>query len=175
LITIGVDPHKQTHTAVALRAGSGELLGEHTAPARTPGYDELLAWSREPDHERVWAVEDCRHVSGGMERFLRARGERVVRVPPKLMATSRKSARTYGKSDSIDALAVARAALADQDLPQAHDDPAADELKLLSDHRANLIRERSMRKTGCAGTCTTSGPNCRSRPGRWIARSGCNA
>ena len=72
MITIGVDPHKQTHTAVAIRAGSGELLGEHTAPARTPGYNELLAWSRELDHERVWAVEDCRHVSGGLERFLRA-------------------------------------------------------------------------------------------------------
>jgi transposase len=103
----------------------------------------LLPWSRELDHERVWAVEDCRHVSGGLERFLRARGERVVRVPPKLMATSRKSARTYGKSDSIDALAVARAALADPDLPNAHDDAAAGEFKLLSDHRANLIRERS--------------------------------
>jgi transposase len=143
LITIGVDPHKQTHTAVAIRAGSGELLGEHTAPARAPGYDELLAWSRELDHQRAWAVEDCRHVSGGLERYLRAHGERVVRVPPKLMATSRKSARTYGKSDSIDALAVARAALADPDLREAHDDAAAGELKLLSDHRANLIRERS--------------------------------
>jgi transposase len=54
-----------------------------------------------------------------------------------------RSARTYGKSDSIDALAVARAALADPDLPDAHDDPTANELRLLSDHRANLIRERS--------------------------------
>ena len=143
MITIGVDPHKQTHTAVAIRAGSGELRGEHTAAARAHGYDELLGWSRALDDERVWALEDCRHVSGGLERFLRARGERIVRVPPKVMATSRKSARTYGKSDSIDALAVARAALADPDLPCAHDDAAASELKLLSDHRANLIRERS--------------------------------
>jgi transposase len=125
LITIGIDPHKQTHTAVAIRAGSGELLSERTAPARAPGYDELLARGRELDHERVWAVEHCRHVSGGLERFLRARGERVVRVPPKLMATSRKSARSHGKSDGIDALAVARAALADPDLPDAHDDAAA--------------------------------------------------
>jgi transposase len=63
LITIGVDPHKQTHTAAAIRAGSGELLdGEHTAPARAHGYDELLGWSRALDDERVWALEDCRHV-----------------------------------------------------------------------------------------------------------------
>jgi transposase len=121
-------------------------------------------------------MEDCRRVSGGLERFLRARGERVVRVPPKLIATSRKSARKYGKSDSIDALAVARAALADPDLPDAHDDAAAGELKLLSDHRANLVRERSTaRRTACDGICTTSGPNSRSRPARWIARSSCDA
>jgi hypothetical protein len=35
------------------------------------------------DGERVGAIEDCRHVSGALERFLIARGERVVRVAPK--------------------------------------------------------------------------------------------
>jgi hypothetical protein len=55
----------------------------------------------------VWALEDVRGVSRGLERFLLEHPERVVRVPPKLMAGARKSARTYGKSDSIDALAIA--------------------------------------------------------------------
>ena len=48
---------------------------------------------------------------GSFERFLIARGERVVRVPTRLMANSRRSSRERGKSDRIDALAVARAAL----------------------------------------------------------------
>jgi transposase len=54
-----------------------------------------------------------------------AAGERIVRVPPKLMAHTRDSARTYGKSDPIDALAVARAALREPDLPTAHLDDTA--------------------------------------------------
>jgi transposase len=144
VITLGVDPDKQTHTAAAVRGGSAELLGELTAAARPGGYEQLLEWSRGLDNERVWAIEDCRHVSGGLERFLLARGERVVRVPPKLMANARRSARTFGKSDSIDALAVARASLAEGELPFARDDHAAREVKLLGDHRANLVRERSV-------------------------------
>ena len=52
--------------------------------------------------------KDCRHVSGSLERFLIARGERVVRLPTRLMANTRRSSRQRGKSDRIDALAVAR-------------------------------------------------------------------
>lgn len=72
-----------------------------------------------------------------------AAGERIVRVPPKLMAHARDSARTYGKSDPIDALAVARAALREPDLPVAHLDGEARELRLLVDHREDLIAERT--------------------------------
>ena len=59
--------------------------------------------------------------------FSRVRGVSAhpVRVPPKLMANARDAARTYGKSDPIDALAVARAALREPDLPAARlDGPA---------------------------------------------------
>jgi hypothetical protein len=55
----------------------------------------------------VWAIEDCRHLSRRLERDLLVAGERIVRVPPKLMAHARDSARSHGKSDPIDALAVA--------------------------------------------------------------------
>ena len=54
-----------------------------------------------------------------LERDLLGAGERIVRVPPKLMANMRDSARTYGKSDPIDALAVARAALREDGVPAA--------------------------------------------------------
>jgi transposase len=59
----------------------------------------------------VWVLEDVRCVSGSLERFLLDRGETVVRLPPKLMAGARRSGRERGKSDPIDALAIARAAL----------------------------------------------------------------
>jgi transposase len=142
-LVIGVDPHKQTHTAVAVRAGSGELVDELTAAARPAGHEELLGWARALGEERVWALEDVRGVSRGLERFLVGRGERVLRVPPKLMAGARRGARSYGKSDSIDALAIARAALADPHLPSAVEDLAAREIKLLVDHRETLVRQRS--------------------------------
>jgi len=101
MIVIGTDPHKQTHTAAALDAQTAERLDELTAQARDAGHDRLLAWARALDEERVWAIEDCRHVSGGLERFLLRSGERVVRVAPKLMAGARKSARDFGKSDAL--------------------------------------------------------------------------
>lgn len=145
MIVIGADTHKRTHTVAAVFAGSGQLTGELTAPAREPGFRELLAWARELDADRVWAIEDCRHVSGSFERFLVAMGERVVRVPPKLMGQSRRGERAAGKSDPIDALAIARAALREgpETLPAAQLDPDALEVKLLLDHREDLVRSRA--------------------------------
>lgn len=145
MIVIGTDTHKRTHTCGAVFAGTGQRAGELTAPARKGGFAELLDWGRELDPERIWALEDCRHVSGSFERFLIAAGERVVRVPPKLMGESRRGERTSGKSDPIDALAVARAALREgpETLPGAHLDEAALELKLLLDHREDLVKARS--------------------------------
>jgi transposase len=85
------------------------VLGERTVSARQRSFDVLLTWARRhgADAERVWAIEDCRHVSGALERFLLARGEAVVRIAPKLTVNARKSARESGKSDLIDAAAIA--------------------------------------------------------------------
>ena len=145
MIVIGTDTHKKSHTAAAVFAGTGQFAGELTAPARKAGFGELLTWGRGMDPERIWALEDCRHVSGSFERFLVSSGERVVRVPPKMMGESRRGERTRGKSDPIDALAIARAALREgpETLPAAHLDEEALELKLLLDHRESLVRARS--------------------------------
>lgn len=145
MIVIGADTHKRTHTCAAVFAQTGQLAGELTASAREPGFRELLAWGRSLDDERIWALEDCRHVSGALERFLIASGERVVRVPPKLMGESRRAERSSGKSDPIDALAIARAALREgpETLPAAHLDEDAMQVKLLLDHREDLVKARS--------------------------------
>lgn len=145
MIVIGSDPHKRSYTFSAVVAGIGELRSSETVPATGAGHERMLAWARELDRERVWAIEDCRHVSGKLERFLLGRGERVVRVPPKLMAGRRRSSRQAGKSDPIDALAVARAALEEgvDTLPVAVLEGPAREVKLLLDHREDLIGERT--------------------------------
>lgn len=143
MIVLGIDPHKKSHTAVAVEAATGELLGELTVAATRRGHERLLAWARTLAPERRFAVEDCRHVSGRLERFLIERGEGCVRVPPKLMARTRSSARTRGKSDSIDAACVARAALREPGLPEARLDGPERELRLLADHRDDLVAERT--------------------------------
>src|SRR4051794_41077893 len=106
MITIGADPHKASHVLAAGFAATGEQLGCETVKATTAGLERMLAWGRRLGGERVWAVEDCRHVSGRLERFLIARGERVVRVAPRLTAGARRGLPARGKSDAIDALAV---------------------------------------------------------------------
>src|SRR3954454_11402413 len=111
MIVLGADTHKRSHSIAAVAATTGELLDELTVQVGRRGFDALLRWARALDGERVWALEYCRHVSRSFERFLIGGGERVLRIPTHLSAGARKSARQRGKSDPIDAIAVARAAL----------------------------------------------------------------
>src|ERR1700727_1442189 len=144
MVTIGVDPHKQTHTAAAADPLGIEL--EHrTAPARPTGNGQLLERARALDSERVWAVEDVRDVSGSPERFLIDRGEVVVRLAPQLMAGARHGARTRGKSDPIDALAIARAALREgvENLPTARLAGPEREIRMLALYRERLLDMRT--------------------------------
>jgi transposase len=91
----------------------------------------------------LWAVEDCRQLTPWLERQLLAAAEALVRVPQKLMAPERRAGRARGKSDPIDALAVARAALREPRLDHPRPGEAAlRELKLLVDHRDDVVDER---------------------------------
>ena len=120
----------------------GRKLGEKTVSATTEGHVEALAWSCRWAARR-WALEDCRHLTRLLESDLLAAGEMVIRVPPHLMAESRRSGREQGKSDPIDALAVARAALREPNLPMAKLDGDTRQLRLLVDHREDLVGERT--------------------------------
>jgi len=143
MITLGIDAHKRTHTVVAVDDAGRQLAVKTTTATSSDDHLDLLRWSKQFGSERTWAVEDCRHLSRRLEADLLGAGERIVRVPPKLMAHARDAARTYGKSDPIDALAVARAALRHPDLPAAQLDGPARELRLLVDHREDLVAERT--------------------------------
>lgn len=142
MVVLGVDPHKRGHTVVAVDE-AGRKLGEVTVGSGRDGQLRLLGWARGLASERLWAVEDGRHVAGRLVSGLLGVGERVVWVPPKLMARARASARTPGKSDPIDALAVARAALREPDLPAAVLPGVALGVRLLLDHREDLVGERT--------------------------------
>ena len=139
MIVIGVDVHKRSVTAVAVDE-AGRMLDERTVLV---GSDELIGWASALDGQRLWAVEDCRLLTPWLERQLLEGGEELVRVSPKLTVPERRAGRTRGKSDPIDALAVARAALREPDLPRPQPgEQVHREIKLLVDHRDDLVDER---------------------------------
>jgi transposase len=142
MVILGVDAHKRSHTVVAVDE-LGRQLGVTTVGTTSADHLGLLRWAARWGADRRWAVEDCRHLSRRLERDLLAGGERIVRVPPKLMAHARDAARTVGKSDPIDALAVARAALREPSLPTARLDGPDRQVRLLVDHREALVAERT--------------------------------
>src|SRR3954464_951180 len=144
MIVLGADMHKRSHTVAAIAATTGEALGDKTIQVGEAGFIALLDWARGFGDDRAWALEDCRHVPGALERFLIGSGERVARVATKLMADARRAGRDRGKSGRIDALAVARAALREgiDDLPSAQLAGVELDIRLLVDHRERLIRSR---------------------------------
>jgi len=74
MIVIGVDVHKHSLTAAAV-----DELGRALAEWSGPVGGEVVAWARAFGEERLWALEDCRHVTRGLERTLLEAGERLVR------------------------------------------------------------------------------------------------
>jgi transposase len=138
MIVIGVDVHKHSVSAVAVDA-----VGRQLDALETSDGEELVSWSKRVGRKRLWAFEDCRHVTRGLERTLQRHRQRLVRVPPRLTGPERRRGRVRGKSDLIDALAIARAALREPVLDSPRPQEARlRELKLLVDHRDDLVDER---------------------------------
>ncbi|WTL69371.1 IS110 family transposase [Streptosporangium sp. NBC_01495] len=141
-----VDRHRrrcpQTHPHPGRRR-PGRPQTRRTHCSRTPdGNADAATWAaRWP--EVTFAIEDCRHVTRRLEADLLRAGHRVVRVTTQLMSGQRRSGRERGKSDPIDALAVARVALREPDLPVAHLDGPSREVKLLADYRDDLVVQRT--------------------------------
>lgn len=166
MVTIGIDSHKQTHTAVAVD-DLGRRLGEKKLATTSEAHLGPVAWARQ------WiavcfALEDCRHLTRRLERDLLGAGHRVVRVPTQLMAAARRGGRRPGKSDPIDAEAVALAALRHSDLPVAELDGPTREVKLLVDRR-DLVAERTRIQARLRWHLHELDPLCTSRPGGYGA------
>jgi transposase len=141
MVMIGTDSHKRTHTVVAVD-DVGRRLAEKTLATTSDGHLTLVQWAAQWP-QVTFALEDCRHLTRRLERDLLTAGHRVVRVPTRLMAGARRGGRQPGKSDPIDAEAVALAALRHPDLPVAELDGPTREVKLIVDYRRDLVAERT--------------------------------
>src|SRR5215813_8391409 len=122
---IGVDPHKGSHTAVALGADEAPL-GQVRVRASAAQAQRLLAWAQTWP-ARTWAVEGAGGLGHLLAQELVAAGEQVLDVQPKLAARVRLlAAGAVNKNDPNDARSVAVAALRSPScLPVRPDDHAA--------------------------------------------------
>ena len=104
----------------------------------------LLAWAAALDDERLWAVEDCRHVTRRLERSLLDAGERLVRVPPRLTAprAARRSQRAASRTRSTRSRSPEPRCGSRSSIVRAPGEETLRELKLLVDHRDDLVDER---------------------------------
>ncbi len=141
---LGVDTHKRTHEIVALDA-QGRPTGTHSLANTAEGWVAALAWAQQQARERHWGIENSGSWGRGFAQFLLTQGEADVReVRPHRTAQYRRRSRSQDKTDQTDALASARVLLAEgEELPHVSRDDGSTELRVLSDHRDNLVVERT--------------------------------
>jgi transposase len=141
-VIIGVDPHKQSHTAVAICSDEREVA-KVTVRATCQQTIKLLAWAK-PFEKRTWAIE----LAGGLGYLLAQQlvdaGEYVVDVPPTLASRVRVlGTGRSDKNDPNDALSVAVAALRSDSLRQVETADHAEIMRLLAKRNHDLGRMRA--------------------------------
>jgi transposase len=141
-VLIGIDPHKGSHTAVAID-GDEARLGELRVRASRRQCELLLAWA-EAFPERRWAIESAGGLGYLLAQQLVAAGEDVVDVPPTLSARVRVlGSGKAQKNDPNDALSTAVAALRGRRLRPVHVDDHVAILRMLGDRHHDLTALRT--------------------------------
>ena len=127
-VVIGVDTHKDTHTAALIDSRTGAVLDRATVNADPDGYASLTVLADQHSGLRAWALEGSGGYGAGLARHLAAAGEMVV----ELDRPQRPARRGGAKSDPIDAERAARDALARTRLaqPKAGEQRAALQVRL---------------------------------------------
>src|SRR5436190_14306662 len=142
VVMIGIDPHKASHTAVAINAAE-QSLGQLRVRACVVQAERLLAWAQAWP-QRTWAVEGAGGTGDLLAQQLVAAGERVLDVQPKLGARVRLLATgDVNKNDPNDARSVAVAALRSAGVREVRQDDHAAVLKVWSKRHQDLGQART--------------------------------
>ena len=141
MLTIGIDAHKRVHQAVALDE-RGQVVASWRGANDAPAWTQLHAWAEELSGSRRWGIEGAHSFGHSLAQFLVGVGEAVHDVNPRLTAGERKHARRRGKTDRLDAEAVARVLAREAArLPAVGLEDESAVLGLLVQERADLRRE----------------------------------
>lgn len=142
MITIGIDPHKSSLTAVAVDP-AGRELGQLRLAVTKDLAARLLAWSG-VWADRQWAVEGATGLGRGVAQLLAAADQRVLDVPAKLAARARLlGSGSARKTDATDAASVAAVAQRNARLRRVQAEGDTVLLRLLSERRDDLVAERT--------------------------------
>jgi len=138
-VTGGVDTHKDTHVA-AVVDHLGTQLATKSFPTSAVGYGHLVDWLESHGNLAQVGVEGTGSWGAGLTRELRQRGVEVVEIN----RPNRQARRRSGKSDSLDAVAAARAVLAglDAGAPKAADGPV-EAIRMLRICRSSAMKART--------------------------------
>lgn len=135
---IGVDTHKDSHSAAVVNATGGVEAGVEVA-ASVSGYRSLLRTARvRASGRRVWAVEGTGSYGSGLTAFLQGHGERVLEIE-----RPRRPSRKPGKSDQLDAIRAAREALAQDKIAKPRRRGAREALRILLSTREGALKART--------------------------------
>jgi transposase len=141
-VAIGVDSHKSSLAAATLDE-LGRVVGVREFPNDERGHDAVLRWSKGQGHDRIIGIEGTGSFGVGLARHLLDAGEEVYEVPAFLSYRERKRNPSKGKSDPSDAVAIARVVARREGLSSPQRADVFVDLKLLSDHRDQLVRART--------------------------------
>ncbi len=142
VVMIGIDPHKGSHTAVALAADETRL-GQIRVRASAAQVENLRAWAASWT-ERIWAIEGATGLGRLLAQQLLAAGEQVLDVQPKLAARVRLlNTGTVNKNDPNDARSVAVAAMRSPDVRAVAAEDHASVMKVWVRRHRDLSRTRN--------------------------------
>lgn len=139
----GVDAHRDSHS-IAFIDAVGKVVGTLTIPTTIEGYHRAIALGKQLGTQQ-WGLEGTGSYSMLFAQQLVAAGMRVYEVPGSFTKRHRRHASRRGKSDALDAQAIAEAVLREGDrLSEYHYSPEREAIRLRSEQRDRLVRERTM-------------------------------
>lgn len=144
MIYIGCDTHKQTHTIVAIDE-SGKTISSKKIKNSPIAFKELLTWNILRDNNHIWGIENSQHYGKHLAQYLLENGEQAYEISPKLTAQLRGRSLKQDKSDTLDALAIAKALIQEKGnlhlVPDRNSDKEC--LKEITRFRDALVKKRT--------------------------------
>lgn len=160
MVAIGVDTHKDSHTAVALDR-LGQIHGQIETAATTAGYGQLLRWALGFNAELKFGIESTGSYGAGLCRYLEGHGQTVYEVE-----APRRKSRRRGKSDAQDALLAARSVLSDEHLSLPRSSGVREELRIVLLAQETCIKDRTRLINQLHALVTTAPAPLRERIGK---------